>query len=366
MAGKCLIRLLVQGLLACTACAQWVQYTCSDCTATCSSVCVAGQICEIDHNIGDHNSGIHRCKVTTPSSDEEESACLGQCAIKTSTTIAVFIAIWNLLLQAGLVIYARQRRQAKTLLAIGQRAVGRILKKTIAVTDSTYYLIEYSFPAGQRWVKTHDAGVAVNYKVFGPLTEHGEVDVLYYDPDPRICMLATEAHDKLIALVGARLFALVFVAATFGLNGWFIIRSVDEPAGANLIGVLVIYSFPLCIYLLGTIWQASIVLFPFAQIFCCCCADARVGKSMVDEDPAKDLAVIAPVASVAAPVAAAAVAQVMPEPVAQSVMQVTVPENAAPGQHLTVQAPSGQHLSMVVPAEAPPGTILLIGYGPAP
>ena len=157
---------------------------------------------------------------------------------------------------------------------------------------------------------------------------------------------------------------MVFVAVTFVLNGWFIIRAVDEPAGAApRIGLMVIY-------LLGTIWGGSIVHFPFAPVLPCPACnfsfDRGLGKSMVDEDPAKDLAVIAPVASVAAPVAAAAVAQVMPEPVAQSVMHVTVPENAAPGQHLTVQAPSGQHLSMVVPAGAAPGTFLQIGHGPAP
>ena len=299
MAGKCLIRLLlVQGLLACTARAQWGAGVESD-----------------DKDVG-----------------TDEEAGFGHSLL------------WNLIalvLQAALVRNARQSRQTKTLLAIGQRAVGRILKKKLEVKDSGYeksdsYSIEYSFPVGQRWVKTRDGGVAVNHKVFGPLTEHGEVDVLYYDPDPRICMLATEARDKLEPSCAA-LMVLVFVAVTFGLNGWFIIRAVDGPAGGLLIGFLVIY-------LLGTIWQASIMLFPFAPVFCCStvCPDdgsalfrCGLGKSMVDEDPA----VIAPVASVAAPVAAAAVAQVMPEPVAQSVMQVTVPENAAPGQHLTVQAP---------------------------
>ena len=141
-------------------------------------MCGAGQICEIKFPV--------QCRVTTrptPSSDDEESDDEDVGTGAGPWAIAFFIAIWNLMLQAALFNYARKRRQAKTLLAIGQREVGGILKKleVRGQGEDDGYFIEYSFPAGQRWVKTRDGGVTIdNDKVFGPL----EVDVLYYDPDP--------------------------------------------------------------------------------------------------------------------------------------------------------------------------------------
>jgi len=323
MAGK---GLLLLGFLAVTACASWVSRPCSVCITRCASDCGAGEVCEVNET---------HCRVTDEPSENTPSE-----------TYLIILALFAVLMQNGYAYVYRRRRQASGLLAKGQRVVGRILKKTADSSsgEGTSYLVDFSFLAGQRWVKR--SGTHIPEQLFNKLNEQGEADVLYHPADPRFCMLAADARgdDDPKESCVARACNVLFYPLIFGAH-FLAIQAMIK--GAPVLPFLAIYLF-------GALWQASAVLYPFTPI--CCCSSAWPSKCgpggvMVDEDLATAPALVpAPV-----PVPAA---QVAPAGVIQPAMQVTVPPNAVPGQQLTVQAPSGQQIVLAVPAGAVPGTIL--------
>ena len=133
-----------------------------------------------------------------------------------------FIALFCALAQCGYGYRTRKRRQASELLR-GQRVVGRILKKTTYSGQGVSYVVDYSFPAGQRWFKRPKAYVSA--ELCGTLTEQGVADVLFFAADPRFCMLEVNARNVLAeakkpSSVGSG-FGLLMLVAPHALFGYW-------------------------------------------------------------------------------------------------------------------------------------------------